>query len=157
MNVFGPAHIEKSHFKGVFGCIFWQSFMKYRGNKSIKDCVFKSLRTIDNNVFGWVCYSMWTRLERAHCLETINNMWFLGKRECQRVEESGLWRIQRQRWIEMKYLPNGTRCCTLRRAKNTPTRSFVSNLYISQYSLPENAVKTWKILKSHGKQEVDVR
>jgi hypothetical protein len=31
-----------------------------------------------------------------------------------------------------------TRCCTLRRAKNTPTRSFVSNLYISQHSLPEN-------------------
>ena len=24
---------------------------------------------------------MWTRLEHAHCLETINNMWFLGKRE----------------------------------------------------------------------------
>ena len=35
-----------------------------------------------------------------------------------------------------------TRFCTLRRAKNTPTRSFVSNLYISQHSLPENAVKT---------------
>jgi hypothetical protein len=26
----------------------------------------------------------------------------------------------------------------LGRAKNTPTRSFVSNLYISQHSLPEN-------------------
>ena len=24
---------------------------------------------------------MGTRLEHAHCLETINNMWFLGKRE----------------------------------------------------------------------------
>jgi hypothetical protein len=36
VNVFGPAHIEKSHFKGVFGCIFWQSFMKYGGNKSMK-------------------------------------------------------------------------------------------------------------------------
>jgi hypothetical protein len=24
---------------------------------------------------------MWTRLEQAHCLETLNNMWFLGKRE----------------------------------------------------------------------------
>jgi hypothetical protein len=30
VNVFGPAHIEKSHFKGVFECIIWQSFMKYR-------------------------------------------------------------------------------------------------------------------------------
>jgi hypothetical protein len=30
-----------------------------------------------------LCYttSMRTRLEHAHCLETINNMWFLGKRE----------------------------------------------------------------------------
>ena len=30
------------------------------------------------------------------------------KRKCQRVEESRLWRIQRERWIEVKYLPNGT-------------------------------------------------
>ena len=30
------------------------------------------------------------------------------KRNCQRVQESGLWRIQRERWIEVKYLPNGT-------------------------------------------------
>jgi hypothetical protein len=36
VNVFGPALIEKSHFKGVFGCIYWQSFMKYGGNKSYK-------------------------------------------------------------------------------------------------------------------------
>jgi hypothetical protein len=33
---------------------------------------------------------------------------FGQKRKCQRVEESGLWRIQRERWIEVKYLPNGT-------------------------------------------------
>jgi hypothetical protein len=33
----------------------------------------------NSNLFIWP--SMWTRLERAHCLETINNMWFLGKRE----------------------------------------------------------------------------
>ena len=32
-----------------------------------------------SNLFIWP--SMWTRLEHAHCLETINNMWFLGKRE----------------------------------------------------------------------------
>jgi hypothetical protein len=30
---------------------------------------------------GNIWPSMWTRLEHAHCLETINNMWFLGKRE----------------------------------------------------------------------------
>jgi hypothetical protein len=34
---------------------------------------------IDQNLFIWP--SMRTRLEQAHCLETINNMWFLGKRE----------------------------------------------------------------------------
>ena len=39
-------------------------------------------------------------------------------------------------------IANETRCCTLRRAKNTPTRSFVSNLYISQHSLPENGSQT---------------
>ena len=35
----------------------------------------------------------------------------LGQKiKCQRAEESGLWRIQRERWIEVKYLriPNGT-------------------------------------------------
>ena len=31
------------------------------------------------NLFIWP--SMRTRLEHAHCLETINNMWFLTKRE----------------------------------------------------------------------------
>ena len=35
-----------------------------------------------------------------------------------------------------------TRCCTLRHAKNTPTHSLVSNLYISQHSLPENLSRT---------------
>jgi hypothetical protein len=37
VNGFGPAHIEKSHFKGIFGCIFRQSLMKYGGNKSINE------------------------------------------------------------------------------------------------------------------------
>ena len=32
-----------------------------------------------SNLFIWP--SMRTSLEHAHCLETINNMWFLGKRE----------------------------------------------------------------------------
>jgi hypothetical protein len=34
VNGFGPAHIEKLHFKGIFGCIFRQSLMKYGGNKT---------------------------------------------------------------------------------------------------------------------------
>ena len=37
MSGFGPAHVEKSHFKGIFGCIFRQSLMKYGGNKSMKE------------------------------------------------------------------------------------------------------------------------
>ena len=37
MNGIGPAHIEKLHFKGICGCIFRQSLMKYGGNKSIKE------------------------------------------------------------------------------------------------------------------------
>ena len=36
MNEFGP-DIEKLHFKGICGCIFRQSLMKYGGNKSIKE------------------------------------------------------------------------------------------------------------------------
>ena len=37
LNGFGPAQIEKSYFKGIFGCIFRQSLMKYGGNESIKE------------------------------------------------------------------------------------------------------------------------
>jgi hypothetical protein len=55
---------------------------------------------MNSNLFIWP--SLQTRLEHVHCLETINNMWFLGKRECQRVEESGLRRIQRERGIEVQ-------------------------------------------------------
>ena len=43
-------------------------------------------------------------------------------------------------FVKTKFLK--TRCCTLRRAKNIPTRSFVSNLYISQHALPENGSQT---------------
>ena len=61
VNVFGPAHTEKSHFKGVFECIFSQSFKRYGGNKSMKENSlrrgFKSLRTIDTR---------WSP-ERFHC------------------------------------------------------------------------------------------
>jgi hypothetical protein len=36
VNGFGPAHIEKSHFKGIYGYIYRQSLMKYGRNKSKK-------------------------------------------------------------------------------------------------------------------------
>ena len=53
MNGFGPAHIEKSHFKGIFGCIFRQSLMKYGGNKSIKE----------NSLRPWVLIPEGNRLD----------------------------------------------------------------------------------------------
>jgi hypothetical protein len=52
------------------------------------------MTSIQFNPTLFIWPSMWTRLEHAHCLETINNMW---KRMCQHVEESGLWRIKRNR------------------------------------------------------------
>ena len=42
--------------------------------------------------------------------------------------------------VFIEYLWMTTRCCTLRRAKNTPTRSFVSNLYISE-GVPGNSAR----------------
>ena len=56
-----------------------------------------------------------------------------------------------------------TRCCTLRRAKNTPTRSHISN--IKSFLPVEAEISVTKVFitanmknsKSHGKQEVDVR
>ena len=52
--------------------IFWQKkTQNYRYQNYCRMTIFK--------LFIWP--SMWTRLEHAHCLETINNMWFLGKRE----------------------------------------------------------------------------
>jgi hypothetical protein len=35
VNGFGPAHIEKSHFKGIFGCIFRLSFEKIKITKNV--------------------------------------------------------------------------------------------------------------------------
>jgi hypothetical protein len=71
----------------VLTFIKWRLTPSYAG----KDTIFwqKRPKTIvigiivqdnkNSNLFIWP--SMWTRLEHAHCLETINNMWFLGKRE----------------------------------------------------------------------------
>jgi hypothetical protein len=63
----------------------------------------------------------WQEFKSIHISFYVNPYWactlfrnnkqhvVLGqKRKCQRVQESGLWRIHRERWIEVKYLPNGT-------------------------------------------------
>ena len=50
MNGFGPADIEKSHIKGIFGCIFKQSLMKYGGNKSIKENILRPWVYTYNNM-----------------------------------------------------------------------------------------------------------
>jgi hypothetical protein len=75
------------HKKTVLTFIKWRLTPSY----AAKDTIFwqKRPKTIviriivrdnkNSNLFIWP--SIWTRLEHAHCLETINNMWFLGKRE----------------------------------------------------------------------------
>ena len=61
----------------------------------------------NSNLFIWP--SMWTPSWACTLFRNNKHHVVLGqKRKCQRVEESGLWRIQRERWIEVKYLPNGT-------------------------------------------------
>jgi hypothetical protein len=80
--------------------IFWQ--------KRPKTIVIRII-VLDDNIqiysYGFYVNTSWAcalfRNNKQHVV--------LGqKRNCQRVEESGLWRIQRERWIEVKYLPNGT-------------------------------------------------
>ena len=85
-----------------------------------------------SNLFIW--HSMWTRLEHAHCLETINNMWFLGKRETvnaigrkrtltdserkmNRSEVSAIWKKCR---IYVGDQLN--RCCWMERTQGSATR-----------------------------------
>ena len=61
--------------------------------------IFKSIHMAFYVNTSWACALF--RNNKQHVV--------LGqKRKCQRVQESGLWRIQRERWIEVKYLPNGT-------------------------------------------------
>ena len=81
------------------------TFIKWRLTPSYaaKDTIFwpKKTKTIviriivldDKNSNLFIAPSMWTRIEHAHCLETINNMWFLGKREsvnvCKKADFDG--------------------------------------------------------------------
>ena len=65
------------------------TFIKWRLTPSYvaKDTIFGQKRPKKELLSGWqysnlfIWPSMRTRLEHTHCLETINNMWFLGKRE----------------------------------------------------------------------------
>jgi hypothetical protein len=65
--------------------IFWQ--------KIPKTIVIRIIVLDDKNSNLFISPSMWTRIEHAHCLETINNMWFLGKREsvtaCKKADFDG--------------------------------------------------------------------
>ena len=96
------------------------TFIKWRLTPSYaaKDTNFwqKRPKTIVIIIFVWM-----TIFKSIHMAFYVNTSWacalfrnnkqhvVLGqKRNCQRVERSGLWRIQRERWIEVKYLPNGT-------------------------------------------------
>ena len=97
------------------------TFIKWRLTPSYaaKDTIFlqKRPKTIiiwiivlddkNSNLFIWP--SIWTRLEHAHCLETINNMRFLSKRESVNAwKKADFDGFRERRWIEVKYLPNGT-------------------------------------------------
>ena len=69
------------------------TFIKWRLTPSYaaKDTIFWQIRpktiviriiVLDDNIKIYSCgLLLWTRLEHAHCLETIKNMWFLDKRE----------------------------------------------------------------------------
>ena len=65
--------------------IFWQ--------KRPKTIVIRIIVLDDKNSNLFISPSMWTRIEHAHCLEPINNMWFLGKREsvnaCKKADFDG--------------------------------------------------------------------
>jgi hypothetical protein len=77
---------------------------------------------IQFNLTLFIWPSMWTRLEHAHCLETINNMWFLGKRESVNVwkkadfdgfkEKEELWKtIEKGRQNASAYLSSKHNLC----------------------------------------------
>jgi hypothetical protein len=96
------------------------TFIKWRLTPSYaaKDTIFwqKKTKLSLSELLSWM-----TIFKSIHMAFYVNTSWacalfinnkqhvVLGqKKNCQRVEESGLWRIQRERWIEVKYLPNGT-------------------------------------------------
>ena len=80
--------------------IFWQKkTQNYRYQNYSRMTIFKSI-----HMAFYVNTSLACALFRNNKQHVV-----LGqKRKCQLVEYSGLWRIQRERWIEVKYLPNGT-------------------------------------------------
>jgi hypothetical protein len=101
--------------------IFWQKRPKIIVIRIIVwMTIFKSIHMAFYVSTSWACALF--RNNKQHVV--------LGqKRNCQRVEENGLWRIQRERWIEVKYLPNGTnvgdqldRCRWMERTQRSATR-----------------------------------
>ena len=81
--------------------IFWQKRPKTISLSELLSwiTIFKSIHMAFYVNTSWACALL--RNNKQHVV-------FGQKRKCQRVEESGLWRIQRERWIEVKYLPNGS-------------------------------------------------
>jgi hypothetical protein len=97
------------------------TFIKWRLTPSYaaKDTIFWQKKT-QNYHYQSYCPG-WQEFKSIHMAFYVNLSWactlfrnnkqrvVLGqKRKCQHVEESRLWRIQRERWIKVKYLPNGT-------------------------------------------------
>ena len=79
------------------------------GQKRPKTIIIRIIVLDDKNSNLFIWPSIWTRLEHAHCLETINNMRFLSKRESVNAwKKADFDGFRERRWIEVKYLPNGT-------------------------------------------------
>jgi hypothetical protein len=68
------AHIEKSHFKGIFGCIFRQSLMKYGGNKSMKE----------NSLRSWVLIQAFLPFQFVDVIVITDHdlFWNVGQANC---------------------------------------------------------------------------
>ena len=80
--------------------IFWQNRPKTIVIRIIVwMTIFKSIHMAFYVNTSWACALF--RNNKQHVV--LGQKW-----NCQCVEESGLWRIQRERWTEVKYLPNGT-------------------------------------------------
>jgi hypothetical protein len=130
-------------------CSIWKILHFY--SSAAKDTIFWQKKTqsyrYQNYCPGWqysnlfIWPSMWTRLEHAHCLETLNNMWFLGKRESVNSWNKAyllqhnlvlifiLWRSVRKTTIIL-----GMKKITIL-VDNIPLRPFEisHNLYLTQY------------------------
>jgi hypothetical protein len=88
---------------------------------------------------------LWTRLEHAHCLETINNMWFLGKRVT-----APCWRKRTLTDSEIKR----NRSEVSSKDNNSDNDSFGSFFFKKSYLLQHNSVLIFILWRSVRKSTI---